>query len=146
DSLQTHHTVQASSNPGEYISSQCHEDKGDIAYSFSPNKSSSPASGPPRPRGRPGGRIVYSSPSSDAVSFTHPSPPYGPPRPPPRRSRASSASVSGRFTYASQSGPRPTGPASSHGNAVGVSRSHRLDQRQSSARLTRFARNAFRST
>src|SRR5208283_1096836 len=63
------------------------------------------------------------------------------------RSAATSASVCGRLTSCSQSVGRGKGHAESMGNA-GSSRSTRrkLDQRHDSARSTRFARRAFRST
>jgi len=64
------------------------------------------------------------------------------------RKACRSAAVSGWFTERHHSRGRGTGQADSHARCClePCRRIHRLDQRQSSAVLTRFARRAFRST
>jgi len=98
--------------------------------------------------GRPRERSVDWSPSWSAVVLTHPSPPYGWPRRTLRRIASNSASVGGSLTRSSQVRGRGNGHRLSHlrSSAFPCTRRQRLDQRQSSARATKFARSAFRST
>ncbi len=101
-----------------------------------------------RIRGRPRGRNVKSRPSLSAhFSIQAPSP-YGRPRVTLRRIASSSASVWGRLTSFPQSRGQGSGQVESRRrcSAVPHTRRHRLDQRHNSARCTRLARSALRST
>jgi len=98
--------------------------------------------------GRPRGRTVVSRHSRLTTRAVHRSSPYGVPRPTECLMAASSASVCAAFTCSSQPACRRTG----HGARIDFARAspwcqrQRLLHRQSSARRTRFARKAFRST
>ena len=94
--------------------------------------------------GRPWGRTVDSKPKRRIVRLLHSSPPNGLPR----WTAASSAGVSGVFTWSSQLGFRGNGqPANtSLSGADPCSQWYRLPQRHCSARRTSFARAALRST
>lgn len=99
-------------------------------------------------RGLPRGRVVISRPRVCVAVSDHASSPKGDPWRTLRRSADSSASVSGAFTCSSQPGERRMG----HGDRIRCAadvpwlQRYKLLQRQSSARSTRFARRAFRST
>src|SRR5208337_1035826 len=97
--------------------------------------------------GLPRGRTVHSSPNRLAVSVTQLGSPRGRLPLTQQRNAATSASFCGWLTSCSQSVGRGKGHVERMGNA-GSSRSTRrkLDQRHDSARSTRFARRAFRST
>jgi hypothetical protein len=97
-------------------------------------------------RGRPRGRIVACNPRRLAAIFTQLSAPNGVPRAMLRRIASSSASLCGRFTTLVQFAGRATGEAANNGQSAFGPRAARLDHRQSSARLTKLARSAFRST
>jgi hypothetical protein len=98
--------------------------------------------------GWPRGRRVEPNPRRLAVPATHAVEPNGCPRPTQRRNAASSVSVCGVLTSSCQSRGQPSGHALSRlcSSAGPCSRSHRLDQRHCSARFTKLARRAFRST
>jgi hypothetical protein len=99
--------------------------------------------------GRPIGRSDDSNCSRFAVASVHDSSPKGPkgaPRWTERRSAATSASDSGLLTISSQLLGRGTGHSTSHVASCSCRPRQRLDQRQFSARRTKFARKAFRST
>jgi serine/threonine protein kinase len=97
-------------------------------------------------RGRPGRRKADSRPKAWAVCSCHPSSPYGAPRTTDRRSAASSLSVSAWLTYSTQRGGTGKGQSCNQGTPVAWQCCHKLDQRHCSARTTRLARSAFRST
>ena len=96
--------------------------------------------------GRPRARSVDCKPNCLAVRPCHDSPPNGAPRTTDRRNAANSASLSTDCTCRRQSRGKGTGPSSRRVVATPWTRCQRLDQRHSSARSTRFARSAFRST
>ena len=96
--------------------------------------------------------VLLAHPSRDAVRravrSVQASEPNGAPRSTERRSAANSASVCGACTCFVQSVGSGTGHGASNDRAASspCARRHRLDHRQSAARVTRLARNAFRST
>jgi serine/threonine protein kinase len=91
---------------------------------------------------------VRSSPRAPAARLTHASPPYGRPRSRLRRTASSSFSVMARLTCSSQFRGQGHGPSVSRGvpSATSANRCAALPQRQFSARRTRRARRALRST
>jgi len=93
--------------------------------------------------GRPRPRKLASNPSCCAERQTYASSPSGAPRPTHCRTRSHSASVIGASTASTRPAPRGTGPGSSRGIPAGRPR---LDHGHASARATRPARSAFRST
>ena len=98
--------------------------------------------------GRPCARKVLSSPSRRTTWSDQNAPPKGHPRFTERRSATSSASVCGLLTSSTQSAKRRTGQADRSDLSLVLPQHQRdrLPHRHSSARRTRFARKAFRST
>ena len=98
--------------------------------------------------GRPGERYADSRPRRLAIRFCHSVAPYGRPRWTLRRSASNSLSLSARLTRSSQSSGTSNGHAAKTAlsSAVPRQRLQRLDQRHSSARTTKLARSALRST
>jgi hypothetical protein len=98
--------------------------------------------------GRPRERSVNSRLSRVAVLAIQASDPNGWPRFPRRRNVFNSVSVRGSLTNSAYRRDRGSGHEPNHWrSASGLrSRRHKLDHCQSSARLTKFARKAFRST
>lgn len=97
-------------------------------------------------RGRPGSRNDDSNPRRFAVFCCQRIVPNGAPRFTDRLNAFNSASVSASFTQSIHFRPRGTGQSSRVILRLRLTRCHKLDQRHASARPTRFARKALRST
>jgi len=96
--------------------------------------------------GRPCGRSVLSSPKRRTIWSDQRASPKGQPRSTDRRSAANSASVCGALTSCTQFAKRRRGQAAKSSLPLLSRQRWRLPQRQSSARSTRLARRALRST